>query len=50
MILVTLAYMEGWTYGRTVTKIKLSDGFPYFPNFGAPRAINGGNYFVLGTN
>ena len=53
MILVTLAYREGWTYGRTdvrtivqmlddVMVIKPSvsriDGLPYFLNNGSPRA------------
>ena len=45
-ILVTLAYMEGWTnvrsYGRTVNKTKFSriDGLPYFLNYGAPLLFN----------
>ena len=28
----------GWTYGHTVTKTKLSDGLPYFLNYGAPSS------------
>ena len=44
VILVTLAYMEGWTdvksYGLTVTETKFSrtDGSPKFLSHGAPRA------------
>ena len=40
VILVRLAYMEGCTAGRTVTKNKFSrtDGLPYFLTNGALRA------------
>ena len=44
VIMVTLAYMKGWTVvrlcGLTVTKTKFShtDGLPYFLTNGAPRA------------
>ena len=45
VILDTLAYMDGWTYVRTVandvvakTKISRIDGLQYFLNYGAQRA------------
>ena len=36
----TLAFMERWKYGRTVTKtnVSLTDRLPYFLIKGAPRA------------
>ena len=39
MILVTLAYMKGWTCGSTVTKTKFSrtDRLPYFHTNGDPH-------------